>query len=192
MSLARDSGLGVHDWTELINASALQRFNWCHSCSKVTKIRWMTTVRRVCQAWRHPQLDCQKNESSWMGVWWGMGRRTGTAVGRLHGVLETPRSSAKNLQLMEEMCFFCWTGLMTSFDWDGAASLAYDYLGLCPQSRSMIPFPWASQLVGKPGQRARDSVPGVLELRAGGRTLVLAQGNSSLAASVKFLFLFKK
>lgn len=81
---------------------------------------------------------------------------------------------------------------MTSFDWDGAASLAYDYLGLCPESGSMIPFPWASQLVEKPGQRARDSVPGVLELRDGGRTLVLAQGNSSLAASVKFLFLFKK
>lgn len=75
---------------------------------------------------------------------------------------------------------------MTSFDWDGAASLAYD------RSRSRTPFPWASQLVGQPGQRTRDSVPGVLELRARGRTLVLAQGNSRLAASVKSLFLFKK
>lgn len=81
---------------------------------------------------------------------------------------------------------------MTSFDWDGAASLAYDYLGLCPRSRSMIPFLWASQLVGQPGQRTRDSVPGVLELRAGGRTLVLAQGNSRLAISMKFLFFMKK
>ena len=90
------------------------------------------------------------------------------------------------------MCSFCWTGLMTSFDWDCAASLAYDSLGLCPRSRSMIPFPWASQLVGQPGQRTRDSVPGVLELRVWGRTLVLAQGNSGLAASVKYLFLLKK
>ena len=57
MSPARVSGRGVHEWTELINASALRRFNWCHSCSKVTKICWMMTVRRVCQAWRHTQLE---------------------------------------------------------------------------------------------------------------------------------------
>lgn len=155
MSPARVSGWGVHEWTELINASALRRFNWCHSCSKVTKIRWMMTVRRVCQAWRHTQLELSEE---WI-------TQDGGLVGGCRGCW-------KLLQVLQRIG--CWwrkrvssveLGSMTSFDWDGAASLAYDYLGgLCPRSRPMIPFLWASQLVGQPGQRARDSVPGVLEL----------------------------
>lgn len=49
--------------------------------------------------------------------------------------------------------------------------------GLCPRSGSVFSFPWASKPAGHPGQRAGDSVSGVLELMAGGRAAVLAQEN---------------
>lgn len=58
--------------------------------------------------------------------------------------------------------------------------------GLCPRPGSVFPFPWASKLV-REMSKGQDS--GVLEVMAGGRAAVLAQGRKAGRSSGSSLFI---